>query len=106
MHKAHRDHDEATAEMFRDDPAFAAEYLTDVLNDGNEVDIMLALRSLSHAFGTVPPPSLPVTTTPDEVLQLAAEAGNPRLRDFRNLLNQMGFQLTILPLETTEERNY
>jgi len=83
--------------MFRDDPAFAASYLTDVLAEGDEVDIMLALRSLRHAFGPASPPSLPAMTTPDEVLQLAAEIGNPRLRDFRNLLTQMGFQLTIQP---------
>ena len=51
MAKAHRTHDEATVEMFRRDPDLAAEYLNSVLADGDETDLMLALRSLSKAFG-------------------------------------------------------
>ena len=53
MAKAHRTHDEATVEMFRRDPDLAAEYLNSVLVDGDETDLMLALRSLSKAFGGV-----------------------------------------------------
>jgi DNA-binding phage protein len=53
MAKAHRTHDEATVEMLRADPDLAAEYLNSVLTDGDETDLMLALRSLSKAFGGV-----------------------------------------------------
>ena len=34
MKKPYRTHDEATADMFRNDPAFAAEYLNAVLEHG------------------------------------------------------------------------
>jgi len=53
MVKARRTHDKATVEMFRRDPNLAAEYLNSVLADGDETDLMLALRSLSKAFGGV-----------------------------------------------------
>lgn len=44
--KPYRSHDEATAEMFRRDPAFAAKYLNHVLEQGDKTDLMLALRHL------------------------------------------------------------
>lgn len=53
MPKSHRPHDEATSEMFRNDPELAADYLNSVLEDGDETDLMLALRALSKAFGGV-----------------------------------------------------
>ena len=46
--KPYRSHDEATAEMFRRDPAFAAEYLNHILEQGDKTDLMLTLR---HIFG-------------------------------------------------------
>lgn len=47
MAKTHRSHEEATVEMFRKDPALAADYLNAVPEDGDETDLMLALRTLS-----------------------------------------------------------
>jgi DNA-binding phage protein len=46
MAKTHRTHEEATTEMFLKDPELASEYLNSVLADGDESDLMLALRSL------------------------------------------------------------
>lgn len=53
MAKAHRSHDDATVEMFRNDPSLAAEYLNDVLATGDVVDLLMALRYLCDAFGVV-----------------------------------------------------
>ena len=50
MARTHRSHEEATIEMFRKDPAFAAEYLNAILVDGDETDLVLALRTLSKAI--------------------------------------------------------
>ena len=38
-----RSHDEAMAELFRDDPAFAAEYLNQLLQDGEPADLIVTL---------------------------------------------------------------
>lgn len=48
-----RDHDEAMAELFKDDPAFAAEYLNQVLQDGEPADLLVALRQMAQAHGGV-----------------------------------------------------
>lgn len=48
-----RSHDEAMAELFRDDPQFAAEYLNDLLQDGEPVDLLVALRQIAQAHGGV-----------------------------------------------------
>ena len=42
-----RSHERATVESFRNDPQFAAEYLNAVLADGDQAEVMLALRRLS-----------------------------------------------------------
>ena len=43
-------HDEATAKTLRKNPSFAAEYLNSVLADGNQQELILALRRLAYAF--------------------------------------------------------
>ena len=48
-----RSHEDATVESFRKDPAFAAEYLNSILEDGDQEELMLALRRMSKAFGGV-----------------------------------------------------
>ena len=45
-----RSHEEATVESFRKDAAFAAEYLSAILEDGDQEELMLALRRMSEAF--------------------------------------------------------
>jgi DNA-binding phage protein len=44
-----RFHDEAMAEMFTYDPAFAANYLNELLQDGDPSDLMVALRQIAPA---------------------------------------------------------
>ena len=49
-----RSHDEAMAELFRDDPQFAAEYLNELLwHDGELADLLVALRQIAEAHGGV-----------------------------------------------------
>ncbi|MGV7208149.1 hypothetical protein ACLB1G_09875 [Oxalobacteraceae bacterium A2-2] len=51
MDQPHRDHDEATTEMFQRDPALAIAYINDVLADGDYMDLLSALQSVGLAFG-------------------------------------------------------
>jgi len=48
-----RPHDEAMAELFRDDPAYGADVLCYVLADGDELDLALLLPQLDEAFNAV-----------------------------------------------------
>jgi DNA-binding phage protein len=49
--QASRSHDAATVDSLGADPTYAAAYLDAVLADGDQQEIMLALRRLSDAFG-------------------------------------------------------
>lgn len=46
-------HDDATVESFRHDPELAAAYLNDLLVDGDQEELMIALRRVSSAVGGV-----------------------------------------------------
>ncbi len=48
-----RSHDEAMAEWFREDPAFAAEYLNQLLKEGEPADLLVALRQMAQAHGGI-----------------------------------------------------
>jgi len=43
-----KSHDEAMAELFRDDPQFAADYLNDLMLDGEPADLRVALRQIAQ----------------------------------------------------------
>ena len=49
-----RAHDDAMAELFGEDPDFAARYLNDILAEGDPRDLLIALRQMAQAFGGVP----------------------------------------------------
>lgn len=51
MNKPYISHEEATIESFKNDPGYAAEYLNAVLEDGDQEELMLALRRVASAFG-------------------------------------------------------
>lgn len=44
-----RSHDEAMAEVFRKDPAYAAELLESILEDGSAGELLIALRQMAKA---------------------------------------------------------
>jgi len=99
MAKAHRTHDEATVEMFRADPDLAAEYLNSVLIDGDETDLMLALRSLSKAFGGVQEVARNAEVNAHTLYRTLSEQGNPELKTLSAILRAMGMRLAVQPLQ-------
>lgn len=46
-----RSHDEAMADLFHEDPAFAAEYMAQLLRDGEAGDFEVAQRQMALAQG-------------------------------------------------------
>lgn len=81
--------------MFRSDPALAAEYLNDVLANGDEVDLMLALRSLSKAFGGIREVARGADANPNTMYRTLSKQGNPSLKTLRAVLNAMGLRLAV-----------
>ena len=46
-------HDDAMAEVFREDPAYAVELLNCILADEDQAELFIALRQMAKAFGRV-----------------------------------------------------
>jgi len=93
-----RSHEEATVESFRKDPAFAAEYLSSVLEDGDQEELMLALRRMSKAFGGVTKLAEEAELNVNTLYRTLSPKGNPELKSLRSLLRAMGMQLAVRPL--------
>ena len=92
-----RSHEQATVESFRKDPEFAAEHLNSVLEDGDQEELMLALRRMSKAFGAYKNLRERLIRTPIPSTAPIPK-GNPELKSLRAVLRAMGMQLTLRPL--------
>ncbi len=93
-----RSHDQAMAELFHEDPAFAALYLTDVLEDGEQADLMIALRQMAQAFGGVPSIAGRAHLNPTQLYRTLSAQGNPELRSLTAVLKAMGMRLSVQPI--------
>lgn len=94
---ASRSHEDATIESFRKDPNFAAEYLNAILEDGDQDELMLALRRMSKAFGGMQELTGKAKLNANSLYRTLSPKGNPELKSLRALLRAMGMQLRIQP---------
>lgn len=93
-----RSHDDAMAELFREDPAFATEYLNSVLEDGEQADLLVALRQMAKAFGGVPAIAERAQLNPTQLYRTLSPEGNPELQSLLAILKAMGLRLAVQPL--------
>lgn len=93
-----RSHEAATIESFRKDSAFAAEYLNAALADGDQEEVMVALRRLSHALGGVPKVAKAADLNASTLYRTLSPKGNPELKSLISLLRALGMQLAVRPL--------
>jgi probable addiction module antidote protein len=93
-----RSHEDATVASFRRDRKYAASYLDQVLADGDQDELMLALRRLSEAFGGVPGLAQQTGLNATTLYRTLSRRGNPELRTLRALLGAMGLRLSIAPV--------
>jgi probable addiction module antidote protein len=99
----YRDHDRATIESFQTDPHFAAEYLNAVLADGDQDELMVALRYMAEAFGGVPQLAARARLNATTLYRTLSAKGNPELKSLTALLSAMGMRLAVQPI--TEDVN-
>ncbi|MDH5274771.1 MAG: addiction module antidote protein [Gammaproteobacteria bacterium] len=92
-----RSHEDSTVESLRRDRKYAAAYLDQVLVDGDQQELMLALRRLSEAFGGVPGLAQQAGLNATTLYRALSGNGNPELRTLRALLDAMGLRLSIAP---------
>ncbi len=92
-------HNDATTASFRRDPELAAAYLNDVLADGDQEELMIALRRMSTAFGGVGEIAQQAELNAKTLYRTLSPKGNPELRSLTAILKAMGLRLAIEPLE-------
>ena len=70
-------HEDATVEEFKSNPAEAAAYLTAVLEDGDQQELLLALRRIAGAFGGVPKLADQADLNAKSLYRTLSPKGNP-----------------------------
>ena len=96
-----RAHDDAMAEIFREDLAFATQYLNDILEEGDQSDLLIALRQIAKAYGGVPAIAEKAHLNPTQLYRTLSPQGNPELRSLTAVLKAIGLRLAIQPLHHT-----
>ena len=94
-----RSHEEAMVELFRDDPQFAADYLTQLLQDGEPADLLVALRQIAQARGGVRALAKEAELNANQLYRTLSPQGNPELRSLFAVLKALGLRLAIQPAQ-------
>lgn len=92
-----RAHDDAMAEAYREDPAFAVEVLNSILEEGDQGELMIALRHMAKAFGGVQKVAEQAELNPTQLYRTLSPSGNPALSSLSAILKAMGLQLAVKP---------
>jgi probable addiction module antidote protein len=93
-----RSHERATIESFRRNPQFAAEYLNAVLEDGDQDELMVALRRVATAFGGVSQVAEAADLNATTLYRTLSRRGNPELKSLTAILKAMGLRIAVQPL--------
>jgi probable addiction module antidote protein len=95
---ATRSHEDATVESFRRDPSFAADYLNGVLADGDERELLVALRRVAEAFGGISKLASKTKLNATTLYRTLSPKGNPELKSMNSMLKAMGLRLAVRPI--------
>jgi probable addiction module antidote protein len=83
------------AEVFRDDPDLAVDLLNDILADGDQGELLIALRQMSKAFGGMSGVAETANLNATQLYRTLSEQGNPELRSLQAILHAMGLRLAV-----------
>jgi DNA-binding phage protein len=92
-------HDIAMAEIYREDPAFALDLLNSILADGDQDDLLIALRQMTLAFGGVRSVAEMAKLNPTQLYRTLSADGNPSLSSLSAILKVMGLRIAVEPIE-------
>ena len=93
-----RPHEDAVIESFRKDPEYAALFLNSVLEDGDQQELLEALRFMAAAFGGVGGTAGRIDMNAHTLYRTLSAQGNPGLRSLTAILAAMGMRLAVQPL--------
>lgn len=90
-----RAHDEAMAEMFREDPAYAVQLLNSILEEGDQSELLITLRQMTKAFGGVSTVAETAHLSTTQLYRTLSPDGNPVLSSLSAILKAMGLRLAV-----------
>jgi probable addiction module antidote protein len=90
-----RTHDDAMADLFKEDPAYALELLNNILEDGQQGELLITLRQMTKAFGGVQTVAGKANLNPTQLYRTLSAEGNPELRGLSAILKAMGLRLAV-----------
>lgn len=88
-------HDDAMAEVYRKDPAYALELLNAILSDGDQGEFLIALRQMAKAFGGVQAIAEQSDLNATQLYRTLSADGNPALSSFSAILKAMGMRISV-----------
>ncbi len=97
-----RAHDDAMAEIFRNDPSYAVELLNSILEDGEQSELLIALRQMTKAFGGVAKVAKQAQLNGTHIYRTLSANGNPEIRSLTAILKTMGLRLAVQPIRSPQ----
>jgi probable addiction module antidote protein len=88
-------HDDAMAEVYRNDPAYALQLLNAILEDGDQSEFLIALRQIAKSFGGVQAVAEQADLNATQLYRTLSADGNPALSSFSAILKAMGMRLSV-----------
>ncbi len=96
-----RRHDEAMADLYREDPALAVAVINSILEDGDQAELLTVLRHLAQAFGGVQAVAQQAQLNPTQIYRTLSPKGNPAFSSLSAILRAMGLRLAVQPLASS-----
>ena len=93
-----RTHDDAMAEAFRQDPAYAVALINSILEDDDQGELLIALRQMAKAFGGVSKVAEQAQLNSTHIYRMLSAEGNPEIRSLSAILKTMGLRLAVQPI--------
>ena len=90
-----RPHDDAMAELYRNDPALAIDVVNDILENGDQAELLIVLRQLTQAYGGVQAVAEQAHLNPTQLYRTLSPKGNPALSSLMAILKAMGLRLKV-----------
>jgi probable addiction module antidote protein len=83
------------AERFRNDPAYAVVLLNAILEDGDQGELLIALRQMAKAFGGVQTVAEKAQLNPTQLYRTLSAEGNPELNTLLAVVRALGLRLAV-----------
>ena len=79
------------------DPKYAVGYLNACLEEGDDGDFLLAIRDVAQVHGGLRELSKKAGLNREHLFRMLSKNGNPRLHNLRQLIEALGFKLSLRP---------